>query len=914
VTHTTLEGRLLAARPEVDDSELRLEAMVASRLFGPAQARPARVGRFTLIERVGRGGMGDVYAAYDPVLDRKVALKVLRGDAGRLDAGERGWLLGEARAAARLAHPNVVSIHEVGEDGDGVYVAMEFIDGPTLRAWLREGPSPGQVLHVFMHAGRGLAAAHDAGVVHRDFKPENVLICGGDGVERRARVVDFGLARVAASRAPELAAGTGGPHSTLMGTPAYMSPEQLLRRPVDARSDQFSFCVALHEALTGHHPFGADEPGAAGDRVLARILAGERPIGERVVPAWLRQVLRRGLMLEPAARHPSMHALLRELRSTPERRKRWTRIAAGVALVLASSGITMAGQDRLTTAPCVEVADELRGVWDGPVRAASRAAFAASGLANAAEVWQRVEPRMDEYADAWLAARQRSCRAAHDGAGAPELLRLGEGCLQRRRAELAGLTELLVEADERTMLAAIEALDQITPIAVCDDVEGLRREASAIEAGADLAAIEAMRREILSLVTRARAGHAQEVSPRATALTEAARAQAGPVVLAEALRLRGLVEELLGDHEAAATSLTAAVHEAIAGRHDRLHAELAVRLVWLHGVQRRRSAEARAWALHAEAAIRALRGEPMLAARLLDYRGSLANIEHDHGAAERLYRDALALRAGHSPHAHIDLAMSMSNLGLVLLSQGKVEEAEPQIEAALARFREVLGPRHPTVAAVLSNLGQAQVQAGRLERGLALLREALALKEGSLGREHVALMTTLNNLGNAHSELGRGAEAREHYLRALAIGERAFGPDSPQLESLFHNLAFEAWRLGAHDEVIVETGRALAIQRRVYGETNPILAPTLELLARGQLGVGRTAEAAATIDRALALAGDGTLEPAMRGSLLLSAAWIRRAAGARPADVRALAEEAAPLLGPAPDPDQARELAALRGP
>ena len=910
----TLERRLLAARPAGDESELRLEAMVASRLFGPSQARPARVGRFTLIERIGRGGMGDVYAAYDPVLDRKVALKVLRGDAGPLDADKRGWLLGEARAAARLAHPNVVSIHEVGDDGDGVHIAMEFIDGPTLRVWLRERPSLEQVLHVFMHAGRGLAAAHDAGVVHRDFKPDNVLLGGGDGAELRARVVDFGLARVTASRALDLAAGAGGPHSTLMGTPAYMSPEQLLRRPVDARSDQFSYCVALHEALGARHPFGADEPGAAGDQVLARILAGERPIGERAVPGWLRQVLRRGLMPDPAARYPSMHALLRELRSTPERRRRRSRIAAGVALVLATSAITWAGSDSVTAAPCVAVADELRGVWDARVRAASEAAFAASGVADAAELWQRVEPRIDEYADAWLAARQQRCRARHEGSGAPELLQLGEGCLLRRRAELAGLSELLVEADERTMLAVIEALDQLTPIAVCDDVEGLRREASAIESGADLAAIEAMRNEILALVTRVRAGHAQEVSPRATALTEAARAQAGPVVLAEALRLRGLVEELLGDHEAAATTLTAAVHEAIAGRHDRLHAELAVHLVWLHGVQRRRGADARAWVLHAAAAIRALGGEPILEARLLDHRGSLASREHDHVAAERLHREALELRAGPSPRAHVDVAMSMSNLGLALLSQGKVEEAEPQIEAALERYREVFGPRHPTVAAVLSNLGQAQVRAGRLERGLALLREALALKERSLGREHVALLTTLNNLGGVHSELGRGAEAREHYLRALAIGERAFGPDSPQLESVFHNLAFEAWRLGAFDEVIVETRRALEIQRRVYGETNAILAPTLELLARGQLGVGRTAEAAATIERATTLASAGTLEPAVRGSLLLSAALIRRAAGAKPADVRALADEAEQLLGPAPDPDQARELAALRGP
>lgn len=913
MANTTLERRLLAARPDTDEGELRLEAMVASRLFGPSQ-RAAQIGRFTLLERIGRGGMGDVYAAYDPMLDRKVALKVLRGEPGHLDAEERGWLLAEARAAARLAHPNVVSIHEVGDDGEGVHIAMEFIDGVTLRAWLHAPRSLAQILHVFTLAGRGLAAAHDAGLVHRDFKPENVLVSGSDEVEPRVRVVDFGLARVMAARSPDSAPNSGGPNSTLMGTPAYMSPEQLLRRPLDARSDQFSFCVALHEALTGRHPYGADEPGATGEQTCARILAGAPPLGHRTIPGWLRQLLRRGLMPDPAARYATMRGLLRELRATPERRKRGTRIAAGVALVLASSAVTMVSRDPWTAAPCLEIADELGDVWDVRVRAASRAAFVDSGLANAAEVWARVEPRVDEYADAWLAARRSSCLAAHADAAAPGL-RLRDGCLLRRRAELAGLTGLLAEADQATMLAAIEVLDQLTPLSACDDIEGLQREATALESGAEPEAFEALRREILDLKTRVRAGHAREVLPRAVALMDAAT-NSGPTVRAEALHLRGLAEALLGDHDAATTSLTAAVHEAIAGRHHRLHAELAVRLVWLHGMQRRQFVEAGAWVLHAGAAIRAIHDEPILAARLLDHRGAIASLEHDYAAAERLHREALALRSGAAPNAHIDRAMSMSNLGLALLSQGKIEAAEPQIEAALAMYREVYGPQHPTVAAVLSNLGQAQVQAGRTERGLALLHEALALKERSLGPQHVALLTTHNNLGGAYGELRRGAEAREHYRRALAIGERSFGPDSPRLESIVHNLAFEAWLAGAFDEVVVLASRALELQRRLYGETNPILASTLELLARGQLGVGRTEEAVATIERALTLMGEGTLGPAVRGSVLLSAAWIRRAAGAAPGLVRPLVDEAEQLLRAAhgPGPEQARELAALRGP
>ena len=906
VSGTTLERRLQAARPEADEGERRLEAMVASRLFGTANAPPAKIGRFTLLARIGRGAMGDVYAAHDPLLDRKIALKLLRPGAG-VDAHERGWLLHEARAAARLAHPNVVAIHDVGELGDddgGIYVAMEFIAGMTLRAWLRERGSRAQILDVFVHAGRGLAAAHEAGVVHRDFKPENVLICRGDGGRLRVRVVDFGLARVVGHGAPETATGVAG-------TPAYMAPEQHRRGPVDARADQFSFCVALHEALTGRHPFGADEPGAGGERVLARILAQERPRGDQATPGWLRRVLRRGLMATPSARYASMQDILRELEATPTRRRRRGLLAAGAALALTSSALTVASRDGRAVAPCAAVADELHAVWDEQTRSAAGAAVTGSGLANADEVWERLAPRIDEHAAAWLIARRRSCQARRDDP-TDATARLREVCLFRRRAELRGLTSLLVGADEATVLSAASAADQLTPIAVCDDAEGLRREASTDQVVA-LDVVESFRRDILALEMQVRAGHARAAEPRVPALVDAARERGGPTVLAEALHLRGLVEEARGDHEAAADSLDAAVREAIAARHDRLHAALAVRLVWLHGVQRRRPADARAWIGHAEAAIRAVRDDAVLAARLLDHRGSIASVEDDHATAERLHREAIAVRGGSSQLAQADLAMSTSNLGLALLAQGKHAEAEPQIEAALARYRALFGPSHPTVAAVLSNLGQAHVRAGRVERGLTLLREALALKESSLGREHIALFTTLNNLGGAYSELGRRTEARDSYLRALALGERELGPDSPRLEAVSHNLAFEAWELGAYDEVIRHASRALELQRRLHGASHSIMAPTLELLARGQLGVGRTAEAVATIEEALTAASRGALDPAVHGSLLLSAAWILHHADASPERVLTIAAEAQRLLRPAPGPssDQARELAAL---
>ncbi|MFV8756103.1 protein kinase domain-containing protein [Nannocystaceae bacterium ST9] len=909
-----LIDQVAAARPEHEDA--LVQAVVAGRLFGSAHA--ARLGRFTLIERIGRGGTGDVFAAYDPLLDRKLALKVLRTDAGlhRLDADEREWLLREARAAARLAHPNVVAIHEVGELGqasEGIYVAMEYIAGTTLRAWLREPRSLAQILAVFVQAGRGLAAAHAAGVVHRDFKPENVLICG-EGPELRARVVDFGLARVAERRPGELAPSDASRASTPKGTPAYMAPEQLRGQGFDARSDQFGFCVALHEALTGEHPFAADRAGTTIEQLLARMRSGERRVGERALPGWLRPILRRGLAIEPDDRHPSMLALVDVLRATPARRRRRRLSVAGVALVIGSSALTIAGLDRPgDPASCASAAIELRGVWDPATRAAARSAFARSELANADEVWSRVAPRIDAYAEAWIADREQTCHVRRI-AGASERVELRDACLDRRRAELRGLTELLVNAESTTVLAAIAAVDQLGPIAGCDDLESLRREAAIGDSKVDVAEVEALRQEILRRTAQARAGRASELADVADELVGKARALALPIALAEALVLRGMVEEAQGDYEAAANSLEAAAFEALAAHHDRLYAEVATRLVWVHGVRRRASEAARGWVPHAEAAIRAAHDDPHLLARLLDHRGTIASLDHDYASAEQRHREALALRRSLPSVSEVELAASLGNLGRALLEQGRPEQATPLIEESLTRYRAAFGPSHPDVAAMLSNLGQAHVAGGELERGRALLGEALALKQRIYGPNHVELLNTLLNLANVESALGRSDAAQQTFARALAIGERSLGPESPQIEALLHNLAFESWLLGDHQATLDYSTRALALQRRVYGDEHPILALTYELRARAQLGLGQLDAAGDTIALALRLAERGQLGSLERGNLRLSAAVIERARGGSPTRVRALAREARELLGEDLDPSAARELAGLLEP
>ncbi|WP_224240486.1 protein kinase domain-containing protein [Hyalangium gracile] len=297
--------------------------------------RPGAVlGRYVISRVLGVGGMGVVYAAEDPRLGRKVALKLLRSTLA--DAGERqARLLREAQAMASLSHPNVLPVFDLGTEGGQVFLAMELVEGPTLAGWLRDRQRPWrQVLGLFLEAGRGLAAAHRAGLVHRDFKPANVLV-GADG---RPRVTDFGLVRMEAAEEPAgmLALAAGAEPSltragAVPGTPAYMSPEQLAGRPVDARGDQFSFCVALYEALYGLRPFAADAP-AEHRWTLRRPERGPR------LPRAVKAALARGLALEPGERFASMDALLEALSRAPAPRGRWWALGLAVGLGLAGIG------------------------------------------------------------------------------------------------------------------------------------------------------------------------------------------------------------------------------------------------------------------------------------------------------------------------------------------------------------------------------------------------------------------------------------------------------------------------------------------------------------------------------------------------------------------------------------------------
>ncbi len=286
----------------------------------------SRVGRYVVGARIGRGGMGTVYRAEDPELGRSVALKRLHASA---DTETRARLIREARAAAQLAHPNVVTIYEVGDDAGTPFIAMELVDGVTLTAWCaRELRSWREIVTMLVQAGRGLAAAHEHGIVHRDFKPDNVLVDRSG----RARVADFGLARASDGVRGEPAddRGLGRLTSTgaLSGTPAYMAPELVDGGAPNAASDQYAFAIALYEALHGHHPF----KGATAPALWAEMAAGRIRDGARSIPAWLDQYVRRGLAVDRIVRWPSMTSFVDALERPSRRTWPWIALAGGVAV------------------------------------------------------------------------------------------------------------------------------------------------------------------------------------------------------------------------------------------------------------------------------------------------------------------------------------------------------------------------------------------------------------------------------------------------------------------------------------------------------------------------------------------------------------------------------------------------------
>ncbi|MBL4688580.1 MAG: serine/threonine protein kinase, partial [Nannocystaceae bacterium] len=425
------------------------------------------VGRYIVLREVGRGAMGAVFVAIDPKLDRRVALKLLLDDTHCPTATAR--MIREAQSLASLNHPNVVTVYDAGEHDEHVFIAMEFVEGKTLRQWQGRELRPWRdVLAAYQQAAMGLAAAHAHGVTHRDFKPDNAMI----DAEGRVRVMDFGLARrgeaegdsdatTSGEREPSALTQTG----SIMGTPAYMSPEQFRNGEVGPASDQFSLCVALYEALVGERPFQAE---TLAD-LTAAVTRGEVhdiPRGVRA-PGWLLQVVRKGLSVAPEDRHASMDALLAAFGRGLGTRRRWALLAGVTAL----GALSVTGALRPGVAdPCREAAEEIRGRWTTDRIDALQAAFENTGHADASDSWMRVERRVDGFIDDWVQESDHLCGAWRDTL-TPALLGVRQRCLTVQQGHLDALLQAFTDPTAETVAFASAAAAGLPGPAECAQLD-----------------------------------------------------------------------------------------------------------------------------------------------------------------------------------------------------------------------------------------------------------------------------------------------------------------------------------------------------------------------------------------------------------------------------------------------------------
>jgi tetratricopeptide (TPR) repeat protein len=871
---TSLQGPALDRTESlpVDGETVLADANPPAPPGGPFSLRPGdTMGRYIVLNQIGAGGMGEVYAAYDPELDRKLAIKLLRSVASSSSRGTEGRarLLREAQAMARLSHPNVVAVHDVGTFGEQVFVAMEFVEGSTLRAWVQEQPRKWrEVLQVFLRAGRGLAAAHAAGLVHRDFKPDNVLL-GKDG---RVRVADFGLARpatpAAASEAkpPPSAAPAEGVISTaalsidapltrtgaVLGTPAYMSPEQHRGEATDARTDQFSFCVALYEALYEERPFGGDTAGEVAREVTAgRVRDPPRDSG---VPVWVRRVLVRGLAPKPEDRYPSMDALLAELSKDPRAARRRA-LTLAAAVIIAGGVVTAYFQLRAdSAAPCRGAERKLAGVWDDKRRQEGRTAFMATRKPYAESAWSAVSRALERYTQSFVAMHTDACEAtAVRGEQSQDVLDLRMECLDERLKQVRAVTNLFMHADAQVVERSGAAVRALVPLQVCADLAALQTRVKPPRDAAIRAKVEGLKTELEEAKALKDAGKYRQGLEIAKRTAAAALGLEYRPIRAEALLLRGELEDAAGEFKVAEDTLQHALWEGEAGRHDKVAAAAAVRLVCLVGFKQAQYAKAEALTEHASAAVERYGKEKALVAELLSCQAAVQWAEGKQAEALRLATQSLALREELFGPEDVRVAVSLTTLGTMLASVARYDEALAHHQRAVAINEKALGSRHPTIATSLHHLGSVLLAQARHAEARDALERALSIRTAALGQEHPAVATTLSVIGGVAREQGRYADAASAFRRALEIREKTLGADHPDVALARSALGDALHDLGGDDEALAEERRALATLETALGREHPEVALTLERIGAVLHTQSQYEEAVVAFERALTI-------------------------------------------------------------
>jgi eukaryotic-like serine/threonine-protein kinase len=828
----------------------------APRALAEGMAIASRIGRFVVLDRIGSGGMGVVLAAYDPELDRRVALKLVRPDRwSSRDTRARGRALAEARAMAKVSHPNVVPVYEIGGLDEGLYVAMELVQGTSVRDWIAQPRAWQQTVEVFVQLARGLAAVHKAGLVHRDVKPDNLMI-RDDG---RAQLLDFGIARalddfgdelgVRSSEGP-LAAEPATEHGKLVGTPSYMSPEQFLGQAADARSDQWALCVSLFEALYRVRPFEGP--------TLVELSAAvtEDPVPpppkDARVPGRVHAVIMRGLAKAPSERWPSIRELADALDEPRVRPQRARRIGLGLGAIAVLGGVL--AWRRAGTPSCDDAGAPIDAVWNEARSRELGGAFVAAAPSWGGEAWTRTAAIVDGYAGAWAEQRRDACAAAHvSGLQSSTVLDLRNYCLERSLEQLGVLLDELAHVDTDGVERAFEAALARTDLQACRDVVGLV-EGAAPPTVEQAEPVAAGRRTLALAEAKYLLGDIDE----AKRLVEVARPeieQLGYLPLLVDVELHSsVVDAQLGDHARAVTHAERAYFAARTAGDERNAASAAAMLAAEVAMLRAHVDEGLRWLALAELEL-GPDGPASIRAHIASARG---NVLYDAGR----YADALAsfeqerelAASSDGPEAarELDESTADSNIAVVLTELGRPSEAIEHARAAVALEERVYGADHPALAITLNGLGHALERHGDYREAAAVMRRALDIRERAFGPDHPAVATSLTGLAST-TEAFDAALARELCQRAIAIIERAHGADHPDAAVCLNLIGLTLIDAGDPGPAREALQRALDILDRALGPEHPQVAAALSNLASAELRAGALAQAELHLRRSIAI-------------------------------------------------------------
>ena len=877
--------------------DIRRDKVFAALGFGePAKKR---LGRFVVLDEIGKGGMGTVLKAYDEQLDRAIAIKLLHRDVAE-HASDR--LRREAQALAKLSHPNVIQVHEVGEAEGQTFITMELVKGKTLREWMEEKPRDWrECVRVYLQAGRGLAAAHEAGLVHRDFKPDNAII----GKKGQIRVLDFGLARQTRGaehiedRPNDLDTGTlvlatSLTHTgAMIGTPGYMPAEQWQGKTADARSDQFSYCVALYEALYCERPF----EGTTMHALMMSVVEGQIRLAPRgqAVPSKLRQVLLRGLAVDPERRWPSMNALLTELqRMVAPRSPRW--IGLGLIAGLVATGLGVANYASVQFR-CEGASKLLKEVWDDERKQKIEAAFLSTDLPYSLDAWAWVEPDLDDYADKWSAQYEEACEATsirHEQS--EEVMDMRMACLDRALLDFDAVIKALEQADIETVGRVSNLVGVLQDPSHCGSIRSISEGVKTPMSPQERRAWKAMSSAELQL----KSGRAE----LALSILYSASLSSNGESLAHirSMSIKGDILRSLGRFEESEAVLRQAL--LIASKRQQWDAlrRIALQLIYVVGSQKERAREGLRYREIAEGLSV---GKPLEEAEVHYTAGVVLYTSGSYKAASTEFQQGLALLEDAAESDHINISRVQKNLSLALLGHGDYARAEVECRLAIARLGNERNLDNPymfdlwkalilvlihrgryqeaevknrwvlrrlmltpgvddqsfadfkiLLSITLYSQGKYDEARAELEYVLSSFEQNLSMEKGRMRSHKVRMLLYRQNLALILRAQGHYEQSQSEHEQALAVAREVWGAGHPSVALLQSNLAVVFREQGKYGEAETQLRDALEVIEGALGSDSPYAGRIRSQLAVVLSREGRYVEAEAEQRHALGVLGE----------------------------------------------------------